>query len=36
VMQLCDECDVIRQPTLLGGLLLVPLLSWHHKVCWYS
>jgi hypothetical protein len=34
VMSLCDECDIIRQPTLLGALLLVPLLSWHHKVCW--
>jgi polygalacturonase len=33
VLQLCDECGVIRQPVLLGGLLLVPLLSWHHKVC---
>lgn len=32
VLRLCDECGVIRQPVLLGGLLLVPLLSWHHKV----
>jgi cobalamin biosynthesis Mg chelatase CobN len=32
VLQLCDECGVIRQPVLLGGLLLVPLLSWHHQV----
>lgn len=32
VLQLCDECGVIRQPVLLGGLLLVPLLSWHHRV----
>jgi hypothetical protein len=33
VLQLCDECGVVRQPVMLGGLLLVPLLSWHHKVC---
>jgi hypothetical protein len=33
VLQLCDECGVVRQPVLLGGLMLVPLLSWHHKVC---
>jgi hypothetical protein len=32
VMQLCDECGVLRHPAQLGGLLLVPLLSWHHKV----
>lgn len=32
VLELCDECDVIRQPVMLGGLLLVPLLAWHHKV----
>jgi hypothetical protein len=32
VLQLCDELGVITQPTQLGGLLLVPLLSWHHAV----
>jgi hypothetical protein len=32
VLQLCADLGVITQPTQLGGLLLVPLLSWHHAV----
>jgi hypothetical protein len=32
VLQLCEELGVITQPTQLGGLLLVPLLAWHHAV----
>jgi len=32
VLELCSEIGVITQPAQLGRLLLVPLLSWHHKV----
>ncbi|WIA44136.1 hypothetical protein OEZ86_010476 [Tetradesmus obliquus] len=30
VLQLCEDLGVITQPMQLGGLLLVPLLAWHH------
>jgi hypothetical protein len=32
VLQLCADLGVLTQPTQLGGLLLVPLLAWHHAV----
>jgi hypothetical protein len=31
-LQLCDDLGIITQPTQLGGLLLFPLLAWHHAV----
>jgi hypothetical protein len=34
VLELCQELQVVTRPTRLGDVWVLPVLSWHHKVCW--
>ena len=33
VLDLCRDLGVIVEPTRIGDLWFVPVLSWHHQVC---